>query len=114
MFTVTLAYSTNITMQWQRVMCSERNSEITHYDLQHSPEGSDSGRIERVPGIDSGTVIQVSGTNDSNRMYTATRLQPMSTYTLTIAAVNSDGQTGPNATVTVNTAAPESEIPFLF
>ena len=103
MFTVTLAYSTNITMQWQRVMCSERNSEITHYDLQHSPEGSDSD-----------TVIQVSGTNDSNRMYTATRLQPLSTYTLTIAAVNSDGQTGPNVTVTVNTAAPESEIPFLF
>ena len=99
MFTATLTHSTNITMQWQRVMCSERNSEITHYDLQYGLEGS---------GI--GTIVRVSGTNDSSRMYTATRLQPMSRYTFTIVAVNSDGQTGSDTMVTVTTTAPESEI----
>ena len=89
-------------MQWQRVLCSERNSEITHYDLRYSLEGSDSDRIERV-----------QGTNDSNRMYTATKLQPLSRYTFTIAAVNSDGQTGPNTTIDATTTAPES-IYFVF
>ena len=98
MFTATLAHSTNITMQWQRVMCSERNSEITHYDLQYGLEGSGIG------------TEPMSKTNDSNRMYTAIRLQPLSRYTFTIAAVNSDGQTGPDTTVTVTTTAPESEI----
>ena len=99
MFRAALVFSTNITMQWQRVVCSERNSEITHYALQHSLEGSD-----RV------TEVSVMGTNDSNRMYMATRLQPLSRYTFTIAAVNRDREAGPNTTVTVTTAAPESEI----
>ena len=90
-------------MQWQRVVCSERNSEITHYHLQYGLEGS---------GI--GTVVRVLGTNDSSRMYTATRLQPMSNYMLTVAAVNSDGQIGPNTTINVTTTAPESEILKLF
>ena len=98
MFTSTLEFSTNITMEWQRVRCSERNSEITDYVLQYSLEGND--RF---------TCVRVSGTNDSNRMYTATRLQPLSRYTFTIAAVNSDGQKGLNAAVTViMTSAPES------
>ena len=86
-------------MQWERVICSERNSEITHYVLQHSLEGSN--RF---------TCVRVSGTNDSNRMYTATTLQPLSRYTFTIAAVNSAEQRGPTTTVTAMTSAPESKI----
>ena len=97
MFAAALVFSTNITMQWQRVSCSERNSEITHYLLQYSLEDSD-----RV------TEMRVSGTSESNRVYTATRLQPQSRYTFIIAAVNSDRQRGPNTTVTVRTSAPES------
>ena len=98
MFNPTLVFSTNVTMQWRRVVCSERNSEITHYVLQHSLEGSN--RF---------TCVKVSGTNDSDRMYTATRLQPLSRYIFTIAAVNSGGQSGPTTTFITMTAAPESK-----
>ena len=98
MFNATLAFSTNVTMQWRRVVCSERNSEITHYILQHSLEGSN--RF---------TCVKVSGTNDSDRIYTATRLQPLSRYIFTIAAVNSAGQRGPTTTLITVTSAPESK-----
>lgn len=88
-------------MQWQRVRCSERNSEITQYVLQYSPEGSDKVKEESV-----------LRTSDNNQMYTATvtRLQPLSRYAFTVAAVNADGEIGPNTTVTVTTTAPESKI----
>jgi hypothetical protein len=92
-------FSTNITVQWQRVICSERNSEITHYNI--SLEGSD--------GIKE---VEVSGTDDSDRMFIEARLQPLSEYKFTIAAVNSGGQRGPNATITVTTSAPESKINY--
>ena len=98
MFNATLVFSTNITVQWKRVPCSERNSEITHYVLQHSLEGSNRFTSETL-----------SGTNDSNRTYTATRLQPLSRYTIIIAAVNSAGHRGPNTTISVTTSAPESK-----
>ena len=98
-FATTLEFSTNITVQWQRVNCSERNSNITHYLLQYSPEGSDIIKEE-----------EILGTDDINRMYTANRLKPLSEYTFTIAAVNSGGQRGPNTIVTATTSAPESKI----
>ncbi len=74
-----------------------------YYPLQYSLEGSN--RIEEV---------EVSETDESNGMYTIVlvRLQLLSTYTFTIAAVNSGGQRGPNATVTVTTSAPESKTNF--
>ncbi len=98
-----LVFSTNITVQWQRVLCSERNSEITQYLLQYSLEGRD--------GIEE---VEVSETDESNGMYTAVlvRLQPLSEYTFTTAAVNSGGQRGPNTTITVTTSAPESKINY--
>ena len=99
-FAATLEFSTNITVQWQRVICSERNSEITHYLLQYSLSLVGSDNI----------IKEVLGTDDSNRTYTANRLQPLSEYIFTIAAVNSGGQRGPNTTVTATTSAPESKI----
>ena len=95
-----MEFSTNITVQWQRVICSERNSEITHYLLQYSPEGSDIIIKE----------VEVLGTDDSNRTYTANRLKPLSEYTFTIAAVNSGGQIGPNTVINATTSAPESKL----
>ena len=94
-----MEFSTNITVQWQRVRCTERRSEITHYILQYSLEGSDRVTEERV-----------QGTSDEDRMYTANRLQLQSAYTFTIAAVNSAGERGPNTTVIAMTSAPESMI----
>ena len=91
--------STNITLQWNRVACIDRNSEITHYALYYSLEGSgESGEVS-VPRAD-----------DSERMYTVTRLQPQSSYTLAIAAVNNYNQRGPNNSITVTTSEPESKI----
>ena len=97
-FAATLEFSTNITVQWQRVICSKRNSEITHYLLQYSLS---------LAGSD---IKEVLGTDDSNRTYTANRLQPLSEYTFNIAAVNSGGQRGPNTTVIATTSVPESKI----
>ena len=94
-------FSTNITVRWQRVRCSERRSEITRYILQYSLEDSD-----RV------TEVSVPGTSDSDRMYTANRLQLLSAYTFTIAAVNRAGQRGPNTTISAMTSAPESMIGY--
>ena len=99
-FVASVKFSTNITVQWQRVICSERNSEITHYLLRYSLAGS--GIIIKE--------MNVLGTDDINRMYTANRLKPLSEYTFTIAAVNSGGQRGPNTIVTATTSAPESKI----
>ena len=96
-----MEFSTNITVQWQRVRCTERRSEITHYILQYSLEDSDSARV---------TEERVLGTSDEDRIFTANRLQLQSTYTFTIAAVNSAGQRGPNTTITAMTSAPESMI----
>ena len=90
MFMPSLVFSTNITVQWQSVRCSKRNSEITHYLVQ-----------------DRGSSVMVPGTN---RTHTVTRLQPLFAYTFTIAAVNSRRQRGPNTTVTVTTSVPESKI----
>ena len=56
--------------------------------------------------------MRVPGTDDSNRMYTATRLHPLSEYIFIIEAVNSEGQRGPNTAVTVTTSAPESKINY--
>ena len=97
-----MEFSTNITVQWQRVRCTERRSEITHYILQYSLEDSDSD------GVTEEHIIR--GTSDEDRMFTANRLQLQSAYTFTIAAVNSAGQRGPNTTITAMTSAPESMI----
>ena len=88
-------------MQWQRVNCSERNSEITYYLLQYSLSLAGSDIIKEE---------EILGTDNSNRTYTANRLKPLSEYIFTIAAVNSGGQRGPNTTVTATTSVPESKI----
>ena len=100
-FTTSLILSTNITVQWGRVSCRKRNSEISNYTLRHSlADGSEKGQRE----------VNVSGVGDSDRMYTVTRLHPDSPYTLTIAAVNTNGQKGPNISINVTTDTPESKI----
>ena len=99
-FVASVKFSTNITVQWQRVICSERNSEITHYLLRYSLVGNNDIIKE----------VKVLGTDDSNRTYTANRLQPLSEYIFTIAAVNSGGQRGPSTAFTAITSVPESEI----
>ena len=97
-FTATSVLSTNVTVQWGRVSCSERNSEISHYTLRYSLVGE---------GIHAGEV-NVIGVGDRDRMYTVIKLHPQSIYTLTIAAVNTDEQMGPVNAINITTDTPES------
>ena len=97
--TATAVFSTNITVQWNRVNCRERNSEITqfvlHYSLDKEPE-------------EEPREVTVAGVSDQERMYTLTRLQPQSGYTVAVAAVNNGGQRGPNTSIALTTSEPES------
>ena len=81
--------SSSITVQWGRVSCIDRNSEITGYTVQYSQTGSFTTVMESV-----------SGTSDSDRMFTASGLIPHTSYTFEVAAVSSEGA-GPFSTGTV-------------
>ena len=100
-FTATLVLSTNVTVQWGRVSCSERNSEISYYTLCYSLVGK--GRESHAGGVN------VIGVGDRDRMYTVIKLHPQSIYTLTIAAVNTDEHIGPAKAINITTDTPESK-----
>ena len=83
----------SITVQWGRVSCIDRNSEITGYTVRHGQTGSTTTVMESV-----------SGTSDSDRMFTASGLIPRTSYTFEVAAVSSEG-TGPfNTGTTIRTS----------
>ena len=73
--------SSSVTVQWGRVSCIDRNSEITGYTVRYGQTGST-------------TIVMESGTSDSDRMFTASGLIPRTSYTFEVAAVSSEG-TGP-------------------
>ena len=99
--TPTIVFSTNITLQWGRVGCIHRNSEISHYILHYSLVVNESDMDQRD--------VSVQGVGDEDRMHTITRLHPLSTYNVTIAAVNVNEEKGPVSNITVTTNSPESE-----
>ena len=72
--------SSSITVQWGRVSCIDRNSEITGYTVRYGQTGSTTTVMESV-----------SGTSDSDRMFTASGLIPRTSYTFEVAAVSSEG-----------------------
>ena len=85
--------SSSITVQWGRVSCIDRNSEITGYTVRYGQTGSTT--------LD----MPVSGTSDNDRTFTASGLISSTSYTFEVAAVSSEG-TGPFSTATtVETAA---------
>ena len=88
--------SSSITVQWGRVRCIDRNSEITGYTVRYGQTGSTTMANESVSGV-------------SDRMFTASGLIPRTSYTFEVAAVSSEG-TGPFSTgTTVETAVPEGK-----
>ena len=88
----------SILIQWSRVPCINRNSNITGYTVHYSTGG---GSTESV---------SVSGTDQSERTYTATLLVPSTSYSILVVAVTSTGTTGPfSTTVTETTSPPRSE-----
>ena len=88
--------STTITVQWGRVSCIDRNSKITGYTVRYGQTGRTTTVMESV-----------SGTSDSDRMFTASGLIPRTSYTFEVAAVSSEGTGSFSPGTTVETLAPE-------
>ena len=86
--------SSSITVQWGRVRCIDRNSEITGYTVRYDQTGSTTNDMESV-----------SGTSDSDRMFTASGLIPRTSYTFEVAAVSSEGTGAFSTGIAVETPA---------
>ena len=83
--------SDSIGIRWARVGCTVRNSEITGYTVRYGQTGSTDTFVELV-----------SGTNESDRVFTATGLTPLTSYFFQVAGVGSEG-TGPFRGITAET-----------
>ena len=91
--------SSSITVQWDRVSCIDRNSEITGYTVRYQTGGVIVNESKLTSGI-----------SDSDRVFTAIGLIPRMNYTFEVAAVSSEG-TGPFSTgTTTETAVPEGDV----
>ena len=78
--------NTAIFVQWDRVSCIERNSEITGYTVRYAPSGGGSSNM---------TIL---GTTRSDRNFTITGLSVFTTYTVMVAADTRDMTKGPFGT----------------
>ena len=92
---------TNITIAWNAVNCTERNSNITGYVVRYSPPSSG--------GIDS---VTVTGTGDAGSRVTLDRLTPSTQYSIRVAAVNSDGAVGEFSAISVQTSTGSADSKF--
>ena len=92
----------NITIQWDRVNCLDRNGPIDSYVVFYYPT-SNPNDIK---------ASSVFGTRDGNRMFSIIGLPPRTSYTFEVEAINPllRGVFGVQAIITVNTTAPQSEI----
>ena len=96
--------SGNITVQWGRVSCIDRNSEITGYTVRYGQTGSTTTVMESV-----------SGTSDSDRMFTASGLIPRTSYTFEVAAVSTNNGTGSFSTgISVETTVFEGILYYMY
>ena len=96
-----------IIVQWGPVPCINRNSDITGYTVHYSTDDVMIVYYTRDGGSKN---VFVSGTDQSERTYTATLLAPSTNYSIQVAAVTSTGVTGPfSTTVTETTSPPRSE-----
>jgi len=89
--------STNITIAWDAVNCTERNSNITGYVVHYTP-----------PSTSGNDSVMVAGTGDAGGMVTIGGLTPSTQYSIQVAAVNSNGSVGvPTALLSMNTSSGE-------
>ena len=83
MVTVTAIGTTTISVRWDRVDCLLRNSDITGYIVSYGQHGNESDS-------ETDTVMRTA-----DRTYTVTGLMTSTEYFVMVAAMNSDGVTGP-------------------
>ena len=96
--------SSSITVQWGRVSCIDRSSEITGYTVRYGQTGSTTTVMESV-----------SGTSDSDRMFTASGLIPRTSYTFEVAAVSTSNGTGSFSTgISVETTVLEGILYYMY
>ena len=88
--------STSIHIAWERVACSQRNGEIDGYNVTYYPEGNSSDK----------TTATVYGVTESNRIFLANGLQPLTNYIFEVLAFNIHGY-GPAANATLQTSVAE-------
>ena len=92
---------TNITIQWDRVACHDRNGAVDAYRVVYYPTEDQTDS----------SAWSIAGTNDNDRMFTVTGLPPRTSYTFGAQALNSRlFVIGAIATLTVSTSAPQSEL----
>ena len=90
---------TNITIEWDRVDCLERNGRIRSYDVFFYPTSNPSDR-------DVQTVLE-----NSDRTFSITARPPRTSYTFKVEANNPLAEDrGAVATITVNTTGPRGEL----
>lgn len=90
---------TNITIQWDRVDCLQRNGPINSYRLAYYPTADSSDHTD---------VPLIIGTSD--RMYTAVGLLPNTSYAFELDAFNFRSvRISPQITITVSTSVPQGE-----
>ncbi len=81
-----------VTLQWDRVSCLTRNSEITGYEVTFGPTSSSTRTTESITGTQS-------------RTFTVTGLIPRTQYAFQVTSLSDSGN-GPSATVTSQTSLP--------
>ena len=80
-----------MTIQWEELVCIERNGEISGYVIQYGEISNTESNEEVIPG-----------TGDEGGVYTITGLTPVSYYIIGIAAFSENG-TGSFAQIIVET-----------
>ena len=89
--------STIITIAWDAVNCTERNSNITGYVVRYT-----------TPSTSGNDSVMVAGTGDAGGMVTIDGLTPSTQFSIQVAAVNSDCSVGlATASLSVNTLSGE-------
>ena len=90
---------TNITIQWDRLNCRDRNGPTAGYRVVYSSAVAPNAIIRAQI---------ISGTEDSDRVLTVTGLPPRSSYIFQVQASNAVlGNSGTAGTLIVNTTAPQ-------
>ncbi len=80
----------SVTLQWDRVSCLTRNSEITGHEVTFGPTSSSTRTTESITGTEM-------------RTFTVTGLIPRTQYTFQVTPLSDSGN-GPAATITSETS----------